>query len=174
MKEFAENVTAIGLRRQLLCALNDPRPFRSFKDALTSCPVERDRFQTHRRNRVWEAMRRWIQEHRVLPRSTEVSVIIYDRGICSTLPPRPVELVRSRWEEPIPEDILWSLEREDILGLGGVWGDAVSGHVDIINILGNGIATTITFRNRGTTLLHDASEETRRLHRFCCTLDGLA
>jgi len=174
MAEFVESVKKQELVEQLRRALKGKRPFRRFKDALASHPEERDRFHAHHNDRVWQAMRAWIEEHGIQPRSAEVAKVTYDRGMCSRLPPAAGELSRSKWEEPfIPEAILWSLECEGILDLAETWGDPDVGdpiEVDVIRVRGRGIRTDITFYNRGITLFHANSEEARRIHRFCCTL----
>lgn len=118
MVGFAESVKTRDLADQLRRALKGKHPFRRFKDALAFNPEERDRFHVHHDDCLWEAMRAWVKEHGIQPRSAEVTKITYDRGLCSRLRPAAGELSRSKWEEPfIPEAILWSLEREGILDL---------------------------------------------------------
>lgn len=174
MATFVESVKAPGLAGELHRALNGKRPFGRFRDVLARHPEERVRFHAYHDDRVWEAMRAWIEDHGIQPRTSELAKITYDRGMCSRLPPGPGDLNRSKWEAPfIPDGILWSLEREGILDLSGLWGDPAVGdpiEVDIIRVRGRGVGADVTFYNRGITLFQTDAEEARRIHRFCCTL----
>jgi hypothetical protein len=174
MADFIESVQAPELAGDLRRALSGKRPFAGFKDVLARHSAERARFHAYRDDRVWEAMRAWIEDHGIRPRTSELAKVTYDRGMCSLLPPGPGELTRSKWEAPfIPDGNLWSLEREGILDLSGTWGDPDIGdpiEVDVIRVRGRGISADLIFYNRGITLFRTDSEETRRIHRFCCTL----
>jgi hypothetical protein len=174
MADFIESVDAGELADQLRRALGGKRPFARFKSVLARHPDVDTRFHAYRDDRVWEAMRAWIEDHGIQPRTSELAKVTYDRGMCSLLPPGPGELTRSKWEAPfIPDGILWSLEREGILDLSGTWGDPDIGdpiEVDVIRVRGRGVSADLTFYNRGITLFRTDSEETRRIHRFCCTL----
>ena len=89
MVTFVESVKAQELAGQLRRELNEKRPFGRFKEVLARHPEERVRFHAYHDDRVWEAMRAWIEDHGIQPRTSELAKITYDRGMCSRLPPGP-------------------------------------------------------------------------------------
>jgi hypothetical protein len=62
----------------------------------------------------------------------------------------------------IPADVRKAVNDEDLLNLGGVYGDKNAGDT-----------VEITVFNRGITLFMTDDERVRRIHRVLCKLDGV-
>ena len=83
----------------------------------------------------------------------------------------PVKVWRS---SQINAEIIRSLHNEDILNLGGVYGNKDMGdppEYDHLRIVLTDDEVQIEFFNRGISLLTADSETYRRIHRFLCVLD---
>lgn len=82
------------------------------------------------------------------------------------------------WVAPnIPEEVLASAEKENVLEFVGECGDPEWGYpteVDRLEIDTDGETTVITIYNRGILLMASDSEDVRRLHRFCVVLQKAA
>jgi hypothetical protein len=61
MEHFASLVAAPDVRDRLVRALNRPRPFRGFKDALLDFPTERQQWFDFEEERQREAATEWLQ-----------------------------------------------------------------------------------------------------------------
>jgi len=75
----------------------------------------------------------------------------------------------------IDAEIIRSIHNEDILKLGGVYGDRDMGdppEYDHLRIVLTDDEVEIEFFNRGISLLTTDSETYRRIHRFLCVLDN--
>jgi len=75
----------------------------------------------------------------------------------------------------IDAEIIRSIHNEDILNLGGVYGDKDIGdppEYDHLRIALTDDEVEIEFFNRGILLLTADSETYRRIHRFLCVLDN--
>ena len=84
----------------------------------------------------------------------------------------PVKVWRS---SQINAEIIQSLHNEDILNLGGVYGDKDIGdppEYDHMRIVLTDDEVEIEFFNRGISLFLADSETYRRIHRFLCVLDN--
>jgi len=74
----------------------------------------------------------------------------------------------------IPMDIQKAVAEEDLLNLGGVYGDEYVGspveydHLKLVSVDGT---VEITVFNRGITLFTTDDERVRRIHRVLCKLD---
>jgi hypothetical protein len=86
----------------------------------------------------------------------------------------PDDLPLKTWHGPaIPAEIRQAIEVEDLLSLGGVYGDRRVGdpmEYDHVKLIGPDDAVEITFYNRGITLFTTDDEVIRRIHRVLCTL----
>jgi len=84
----------------------------------------------------------------------------------------PDDLPLKTWRGPaIPAEIRQAIEVEDLLSLGGVYGDRRVGdpmEYDHVKLIGLGDAVEITFYNRGITLFMTDDEVVRRIHRVLC------
>jgi hypothetical protein len=67
MEQFAATVADERLRRRLENALHGRGAFRRFKDVLASSPDIRDQWHAARRQRVYAAMRTWLDDNDVVP-----------------------------------------------------------------------------------------------------------
>jgi len=80
------------------------------------------------------------------------------------------------WRGPqINVEIIRSLHNEDILNLGGVYGDKDIGdspEYNHLRIVLTDDEVQIEFFNRGLSLLIADNETYRRIHRFLCVLDN--
>ncbi len=74
----------------------------------------------------------------------------------------------------IPEDVRKAINEENLLNLGGVYGDKNAGdpvEYDHLKLVLNDDTVEITVFNRGITLLMSDDERVRRIHRVLCKLD---
>jgi len=84
----------------------------------------------------------------------------------------PVKIWRG---SQINAEIIRSLHNEDILNLGGVYGNKNIGdppEYDYLKIILTDDDVQIEFFKRGLSLLTSDSETYRRIHRFLCILDN--
>lgn len=104
--------------------------------------------------------------------------VCYTRGFVSTLSDlrsgRGVQV--TEWKAPqIPQAVLDSIEREIVAALEGKWGAPKAGdpmQVDVIDLETDTDVVSIEVFNRAITLVHDDSEEVRRIHRVCAVLEA--
>jgi hypothetical protein len=86
----------------------------------------------------------------------------------------PEDLPLKRWNgAAIPLEIRQAIEKEDLLRLGGVYGDRRAGdpmEYDGLRLIGPDDAVEITFYNRAITLFMTDDEVIRRIHRILCKL----
>lgn len=84
----------------------------------------------------------------------------------------PEDLSGVIWRRPeIPANIEQAILDEDLLSLGGVFGDRHAGYpveYDQIKMITSGETVEITVFNRGITLFTTDDEEVRRIHRVLC------
>ncbi len=74
----------------------------------------------------------------------------------------------------IPEDVREAINEENLLNLGGVYGDKNAGdpaEYDHLKLVLNDDTVEITVFNRGITLLMSDDERVRHIHRVLCKLD---
>ena len=74
----------------------------------------------------------------------------------------------------IPEDVREAINEENLLNLGGVYGDKNAGdpvEYDHLKLVLNDDTVEITVFNRGITLLMSDDERVRHIHRVLCNLD---
>lgn len=74
----------------------------------------------------------------------------------------------------IPVEIKTAISEEDILNLGGVYGDKMAGdpvEYDHLRLVLTDNTVEITVYNRGITLLTTDDERVRSIHRFIYTLE---
>jgi hypothetical protein len=74
----------------------------------------------------------------------------------------------------IPADVRKSVNEENLLNLGGVYGDKNVGdpvEYDHLKLVLTDDTVEITFFNRGITLFTSDDERVRRIHRVLCKLD---
>lgn len=84
----------------------------------------------------------------------------------------PVEVRRGA---KIPADVRAAIDAEDLLNLGGVYGNKTAGdpvEYDNLKLLRTGDTVEITVFNLGITLFMSDDERIRRIHRLLCKLDG--
>ena len=75
----------------------------------------------------------------------------------------------------IPADVRAAINAEDLLTLGGVYGDKKAGdpmEYDNLKLVLTDDTVEITVFNRGMTLFMSDDERVRRIHRVLCKLDG--
>jgi len=83
--------------------------------------------------------------------------------------------VRTWCGEKIPSEVRKSINEEDILNLGGVYGDKDAGdpveydHLRLV--LTDGVVEIEVF-NRGITLFTTDDEKVKRIHRILCQLNS--
>ncbi len=76
----------------------------------------------------------------------------------------------------IPADMRAAVSGEDLLNLGGVYGNKNAGdpmEYDYLKLILPDDTVEITVYNRGIALLMLDNERIRRIHRVLCKLDGL-
>lgn len=74
----------------------------------------------------------------------------------------------------IPEDVRKAVNAEDLLNIGGVYGDKNVGdpvEYDNLKLVLTDDTVEITVFNRGITLFLSDDERVRRIHRVLCQLD---
>jgi hypothetical protein len=74
----------------------------------------------------------------------------------------------------IPADLRKEINEEDLLNLGGVYGDKNAGYpveYDHLKLVLTDDTVDITVFNRGITLFTSDDEQVRRIHRVLCKLD---
>jgi len=74
----------------------------------------------------------------------------------------------------IPTDVQKTVVEEDLLNLGGVYGDEYVGspvEYDHLKLVLTNDTVEITVFNRGITLFTTDDEQVRRIHRVLCKLD---
>ena len=88
---------------------------------------------------------------------------------------RPDSLPVRTWRgAKIAAEVRKSINEEDILNLGGVYGDKDAGdpiEYDHLRLILTGDVVEIEFFNRGITLFMTDDEKVRRIHRVLCKLD---
>lgn len=75
----------------------------------------------------------------------------------------------------IPADVRGAINAEDLLNLGGVYGDKKAGdpmEYDNLKLVLTDDTVEITVFNRGMALFMSDDERVRRIHRVLCKLDG--
>lgn len=89
---------------------------------------------------------------------------------------RPEDLPVKVWRgSKIPADVRAAINTENLLNLGGVYGDKKAGdpmEYDNLKLVLTDDAVEITVFNRGITLFVSDDERVRRIHRVLCKLDG--
>ena len=89
---------------------------------------------------------------------------------------RPVDLPVKVWRgSKIPADVRAAINTENLLNLGGVYGDKKAGdpmEYDNLKLVLSDDTVEITILNRGITLFMSDDERVRRIHRVLCKLDG--
>jgi hypothetical protein len=74
----------------------------------------------------------------------------------------------------VPADVRKAINEEDLLNLGGVYGNKSAGdpvEYDHLNLVLTDNTVEITIFNRGITLFTTDDERVRRIHRVLCKLD---
>jgi len=88
---------------------------------------------------------------------------------------QPTDLPMKVWRgSQINAEILKSFHNEDILNLGGTYGDRDIGNppeYDYLRIILTDDEVEIEFFNRGISLLTTDNQKYRRIHRVLCVLD---
>ncbi len=88
---------------------------------------------------------------------------------------KPEDLTAKVWlGEKIPEDVRKAINEENLLNLGGVYGDEYVGspvEYDYLKLVLTNDTVEITVFNRGITLFTTDDEQVRRIHRVLCKLD---
>ena len=85
--------------------------------------------------------------------------------------------VRTWCGAKIPGEARKSTNEEDILNLGGVYGDKDAGNpieYDHLRLVLSDDVVEVEFFNRGITLFMTEGEKVKRIHRLLCTLDDRA
>ena len=75
----------------------------------------------------------------------------------------------------IPAEIRKAINENDILNLGGIYGDENAGdpvEYDQLRLILTDDTVEITVFNRGITLFTSDDERVRRIHRVLCKLEG--
>jgi len=107
----------------------------------------------------------------------DLEQIEYRRGV---LEPgmKPDDLPVRTWRgAEIPGEARKSINEEDILNLGGVYGDKDAGNpieYDRLRLVLSDDVVEIEVFNRGITLFMTEDEKVKRIHRVLCTLDDRA
>lgn len=87
----------------------------------------------------------------------------------------PEDLPVKVWREAeIPTDVQKAVAEEDLLNLGGVYGNEYVGspvEYDHLKLVVANDTVEITVFNRGITLFTTDDEQVRRIHRVLCKLD---
>jgi hypothetical protein len=109
-----------------------------------------------------------------------VRTVRYERGFVQTLDAlqRDDALRLTEWTVPlIPRQVLECLEREAVEELDGLWGDSEVGdpiQVDIVEVVTDEDLIVLEVLNRAIQVTHTDSEDVRRIHRICETLERAA
>jgi hypothetical protein len=89
---------------------------------------------------------------------------------------KPDVLPMKAWRgAKIPAEIRKAINEEDILNLGGVYGDENAGdpvEYDHLRLVLTDDTVEITVFNRGIMLFTTDNERVRRIHRVLCKLEG--
>ncbi len=89
---------------------------------------------------------------------------------------KPKDLSVKIWRgSRIPEDVRAAVKAENLLNLGGVYGDKKSGdpvEYDNLKLVLTDDTVEITVFNRGIALFMSDDERIRGIHRVLCKLDG--
>lgn len=88
---------------------------------------------------------------------------------------KPESMPKKVWRgAKIPENVRKAVNEEDLLNLGGVYGDESVGdpiEYDHLKLVLTDHTVEITVFNRGITLFMTDDERLRRIHRVLCELD---
>ncbi len=89
---------------------------------------------------------------------------------------KPENLPVKAWRgAEIPADVRTAVNEENLLGLGGVYGDRNAGdpvEYDHLRLILTDDTVEITVFNRGILLFTSDDERVRRIHRVLCKLDS--
>ncbi|HOT37980.1 MAG TPA: hypothetical protein PLT86_15055 [Candidatus Latescibacteria bacterium] len=89
---------------------------------------------------------------------------------------KPEDLPVKVWQvAEIPADVRFAINAENLLNLGGVYGDKKAGdpmEYDNLKLVLTDDTVEITVFNRGITLFMSNDERVRRIHRVLCKLAG--
>ena len=89
---------------------------------------------------------------------------------------KPKDLPVKIWHgAEISADVRTAINAENLLNLGGLYGDKKAGdpmEYDNLKLVLTDDAVEITVFNRGITLFMSDDERVRRIHRVLCKLDG--
>ncbi len=104
----------------------------------------------------------------------DLEQIEYRRGMLES-GMKPDDLPVRTWHgAKIPAEVRKSINEEDILNLGGVYGDKDAGdpvEYDHLRLILTDDVVEIEFFNRGITLFMTDDEKVKRIHRVLCKLD---
>ena len=88
---------------------------------------------------------------------------------------KPEDLPAKVWSgTEIPAEVRKAINDENLLNLGGIYGDKNAGdpvEYDNLKLVLNEDTVEITVFNRGITLFTSDDEKVRRIHRVLCKLD---
>lgn len=105
----------------------------------------------------------------------DLEQIEYRRGMLES-GMKPSDLPVKIWRgAEIPIEVRKSVDEEDILNLGGVYGDKDAGdpvEYDHLRLVLTDDAVEIEVFNRGITLFTTDDEKVKRIHRVLCKLDA--
>ncbi len=105
----------------------------------------------------------------------DIEQIEYRRGMLEK-GMKPEDLPVTVWRgSKIPADVRSVINAENLLNLGGVYGDKKDGdpmEYDNLNLVLTDDTVEITVFNRGITLFMSNDDRVRRIHRVLCKLDG--
>ena len=105
----------------------------------------------------------------------DLKQIEYRRGILEK-GMRPEDPAVKVWRgSKMPADVRAAINTENLLNLGGVYGDKKAGdpmEYDNLKLVLSDDTVEITVFNRGITLFVSDDERVRRIHRVLCKLDG--
>ena len=104
----------------------------------------------------------------------DLEQIEYRRGMLES-DMKPDDLPVSTWRgAKIPAEVRKSINEEDMLNLGGVYGDKDVGdpvEYDYLRLILTDDVVEIEVFNRGITLFMTDDEKVKRIHRVLCKLD---
>ena len=104
----------------------------------------------------------------------DLEQIEYRRGMLES-GMKPGDLPVKTWRgAKIPSDVRKSINEEDILNLGGTYGDKDAGdpvEYDHLRMVLTDDVVEIEVFNRGITLFTTDDEKVKRIHRVLCKLD---
>ena len=104
----------------------------------------------------------------------DLEQIEYRRGMLES-GMKPDDLPVKTWRgAKIPPEVRKSINEEDILNLGGVYGDKDAGdpvEYDHLRLILTDDVVEIEVLNRGITLIITDDERVKRIHRVLCKLD---